>query len=80
MFSDNAPVGVVKFGGEYYCITEAPFLHKIDPTTLETISKVRGREERWVECVTPAGLWVLGISIVFELAGVCMTRRENREE
>lgn len=40
MFSDNAPVGVVTFGGEYYCITEAPFLHKIDPTTLETISKV----------------------------------------
>lgn len=33
-------MGVVKFGGEYYCITEAPFLHKIDPVTLETISKV----------------------------------------
>lgn len=41
MFSDNAPVAVVTFGGEYYCVTEAPFLHKIDPTTLETISKVR---------------------------------------
>ncbi|XP_050736587.1 carotenoid isomerooxygenase-like [Eriocheir sinensis] len=40
MFSDNAPVGVVKFGGEHYCITEAPFLHKINPTTLETINKV----------------------------------------
>lgn len=40
MFSDNAPVGVVVFGGEHYCTTEAPFLHKIDPETLETISKV----------------------------------------
>lgn len=43
LFSDNAPVGVVVFGGEYYCITEAPFLHKIDPSTLETISKVGAR-------------------------------------
>lgn len=40
MFSDNAPVGVVTFGGEYYCTTEAPFLQKIDPKTLETIGKV----------------------------------------
>lgn len=43
MFSDNAPIGIVNFGGEWYCITEAPFLHKIDPTTLETISKVRSK-------------------------------------
>ena len=60
MFSDNAPVGVVKFGGEHYCITEAPFLHKIDPTTLETISKVRGKNKWWIECVRPERLWVLG--------------------
>ncbi|KAK4313520.1 hypothetical protein Pmani_015136 [Petrolisthes manimaculis] len=40
MFSDNAPVGVVRFGGEYYCITEAPFLHKINPNNLETLSKI----------------------------------------
>ncbi|XP_064108966.1 carotenoid isomerooxygenase-like [Macrobrachium nipponense] len=58
MFSDNAPVGVVKFGGEYYCITEAPFLHKIDPTTLETISKVDLHKELGInsQCPNPRPL------------------------
>nr|XP_027223258.1 carotenoid isomerooxygenase-like [Penaeus vannamei] len=53
MFSDNAPVGVVTFGGEYYCITEAPFLHKIDPTTLETISKVDLHKELGINSHCP---------------------------
>lgn len=58
MFSDNAPVGVVKFGGEYYCTTEAPFLHKIDPTTLETISKVDLHKELGInsQCPNPKSL------------------------
>ncbi|KAG7157614.1 carotenoid isomerooxygenase-like [Homarus americanus] len=53
MFSDNAPIGVVTFGGEYYCITEAPFLHKIDPTTLETISKVDLHKELGINSHCP---------------------------
>ncbi|KAK7070188.1 Beta,beta-carotene 9',10'-oxygenase, partial [Halocaridina rubra] len=53
MFSDNAPVGVVKFGGEYYCTTEAPFIHKIDPTTLETISKVDLHKELGINSHCP---------------------------
>ncbi|XP_068202819.1 carotenoid isomerooxygenase-like [Palaemon carinicauda] len=58
MFSDNAPVGVVKFGGEYYCTTEAPFLHKIDPTTLETISKVDLHKDLGInsQCPNPKSL------------------------
>ncbi|CAL4146233.1 unnamed protein product, partial [Meganyctiphanes norvegica] len=40
LFSDNAPIALEKYGGDWYAVTEAPFLHKIDPTTLETISKV----------------------------------------
>ncbi|XP_071512555.1 carotenoid isomerooxygenase-like [Panulirus ornatus] len=53
MFSDNAPVAVVTFGGEYYCVTEAPFLHKIDPTTLETISKVDLHKELGINSHCP---------------------------
>ncbi|XP_042886627.1 carotenoid isomerooxygenase-like [Penaeus japonicus] len=53
MFSDNAPVGVVVFGGEHYCTTEAPFLHKIDPETLETISKVDLHKELGINSQCP---------------------------
>nr|XP_045609656.1 carotenoid isomerooxygenase-like [Procambarus clarkii] len=53
MFSDNAPVGVVVFGGEYYCITEAPFLHKIDPVTLDTLSKVDLHKELGINSHCP---------------------------
>nr|XP_053644350.1 carotenoid isomerooxygenase-like [Cherax quadricarinatus] len=58
MFSDNAPVGVVIFGGEYYCTTEAPFLHKINPNTLETISKVDLHKELGInsQCPNPRTL------------------------
>jgi len=40
LFSDNAPIALEKYGGDWYAVTEAPFVHKIDPTTLETISKI----------------------------------------
>jgi len=39
LFSDNAPISIEKYGGDWYAVTEAPFVHKVDPTTLETISK-----------------------------------------
>lgn len=53
MFSDNAPVGVVKFGGEYFCVTEAPFLHKINPATLETVSKIDLHKELGINSHCP---------------------------
>lgn len=40
LFSDNAPIALRMYGGDWYATTEAPFIHKVDPTTLETISKI----------------------------------------
>ena len=41
MFSDNAPITLVKLMGNYYAITESPFIHQINTDTLETVLKVR---------------------------------------
>lgn len=38
-FTDNALVNVRPVGDEYYAMTESPFLHRIDPATLETLSR-----------------------------------------
>ncbi|XP_046673753.1 carotenoid isomerooxygenase-like [Homalodisca vitripennis] len=38
--SDNAMISVYPFGDEFYCFTESPTIHRIDPTTLETLERV----------------------------------------
>ncbi|EEC14724.1 beta-carotene dioxygenase, putative [Ixodes scapularis] len=38
-FTDNALVNVTPIGEEFYAITESPFVHRIDPATLETLSR-----------------------------------------
>lgn len=38
--SDNSMISVYPFGDEYYTFTEAPVMHRIDPKTLETTSRV----------------------------------------
>ncbi|XP_032669314.1 carotenoid isomerooxygenase isoform X1 [Odontomachus brunneus] len=38
--SDNTMISVYPFGDEYYTFTEAPVMHRIDPKTLETTSRV----------------------------------------
>jgi len=38
--SDNTMISIYPFGDEYYTFTEAPLMHKIDPKTLETMSRV----------------------------------------
>ncbi|CAN7939085.1 unnamed protein product [Ixodes hexagonus] len=38
-FTDNALVNVMPIGDEFYAITESPFVHRIDPATLETLSR-----------------------------------------
>ncbi|XP_014472372.1 PREDICTED: carotenoid isomerooxygenase-like isoform X2 [Dinoponera quadriceps] len=39
--TDNTMVSVYPFGDEFYTITEMPVMHRIDPTTLQTINKVK---------------------------------------
>ncbi|XP_064481033.1 beta,beta-carotene 15,15'-dioxygenase-like [Ornithodoros turicata] len=39
-FTDNALVNVMPIGDEYYAMTEAPYMHRIDPATLDTLSRV----------------------------------------
>lgn len=34
-------VSVYPIGDEFYTLTEYPFMHRIDPKTLETIDRVR---------------------------------------
>lgn len=34
--SDNSMISIYPFGDEYYSFTEAPFIHRINPVTLET--------------------------------------------
>ncbi|KAL7643624.1 UNVERIFIED_CONTAM: hypothetical protein RMT77_005607 [Armadillidium vulgare] len=54
LFSDNAQVNVVRYGGGgYYAITESPFIHKICPKTLETIRKVDLHKEIGVNSQCP---------------------------
>ncbi|XP_046590083.1 carotenoid isomerooxygenase isoform X2 [Neodiprion lecontei] len=38
--TDNSMISVYPFGDEFYTFTEAPFIHRIDPETLETKSKL----------------------------------------
>lgn len=38
--TDNSMISVYPFGDEFYTFTEAPFIHRIDPATLETMNKV----------------------------------------
>nr|CAD7446287.1 unnamed protein product [Timema bartmani] len=38
--SDNAMISVYPFGDEFYTFTEAPIIHRIDPTTLDTLERV----------------------------------------
>nr|XP_027223259.1 beta,beta-carotene 15,15'-dioxygenase-like [Penaeus vannamei] len=73
LFSDNAPVGVVVFGGEYYCITEAPFLHKIDPSTLETLSKVDLHKELGINSQCPNPKLLSDGTVINVLHGVGAT-------
>ncbi|XP_022246246.1 beta,beta-carotene 9',10'-oxygenase-like isoform X2 [Limulus polyphemus] len=39
-FTDNDLVNVVPYGDEIYAHTETPFIHRIDPNTLETLDRV----------------------------------------
>lgn len=38
--SDNSMISVYPFGDEYYTFTESPVIHRIDPTSLETLHRV----------------------------------------
>lgn len=38
--SDNAMISVYPIGDEFFCFTESPTIHKIDPVTLETLERV----------------------------------------
>lgn len=38
--SDNGMISVYPFGDEFYCFTESPTIHRIDPTTLDTLERV----------------------------------------
>nr|CAD7397765.1 unnamed protein product [Timema cristinae] len=40
LLSDNAMISVYPFGDEFYTFTEAPIIHRIDPTTLDTLERV----------------------------------------
>ncbi|CAG9785436.1 unnamed protein product [Diatraea saccharalis] len=37
--SDNAMISVYPFGDEMYAFTEAPFIHRVDPVTLDTLER-----------------------------------------
>lgn len=39
--SDNAMISVYPLGDELYAFAESPFIHRIDPITLETTGRVR---------------------------------------
>lgn len=43
--TDNANVNFVKYKGDYYVSTETNFMRQVDPKSLETNEKVRGRSE-----------------------------------
>nr|XP_019545564.2 carotenoid isomerooxygenase isoform X2 [Aedes albopictus] len=38
--SDNAMISIYPFGDEYFAFTESPIIHKIDPRTLDTSTKL----------------------------------------
>lgn len=38
-FTDNALVNVKPIGDEFYAMTETPFLHRIEPATLDTLNR-----------------------------------------
>ncbi|XP_012269184.2 carotenoid isomerooxygenase isoform X2 [Athalia rosae] len=38
--ADNSMISIYPFGDEFYAFTEAPFMHRIDPETLETKDKI----------------------------------------
>lgn len=38
--SDNAMISVYPFGDEFYTFTESPVIHRINPSTLETLNRV----------------------------------------
>ena len=38
--SDNCNINVCQIGDEFFALTEAPHIRKIDPDTLETLDKV----------------------------------------
>ncbi|KAJ8679360.1 hypothetical protein QAD02_015147 [Eretmocerus hayati] len=40
LMSDNSMISIYPIGDEYYTFTESPIIHRIDPKTLETLSKV----------------------------------------
>lgn len=42
--SDNANISLYPFGDELYAFNETPFIHKIDPETLDTLERVALRE------------------------------------
>ncbi|CAN7939084.1 unnamed protein product [Ixodes hexagonus] len=37
--TDNALVNVMPIGDEYYAMTETPYVHRVDPATLETLNR-----------------------------------------
>lgn len=52
-FTDNALVNVTPFGGEQlYAMTESPFLHRIDPDTLDTLDRTDLRDVVAVHTIT----------------------------
>lgn len=40
LVSDNAMISVYPLGDELYAFAETPFIHRIDPVTLETTGRV----------------------------------------
>lgn len=42
--TDNAAISVMPIGDEYYAMTEAPHMHRIDPTTLDTLNHIDLRD------------------------------------
>ena len=37
---DNANVSLYPYGDGLYALTETPFIHKVDPLTLDTLERV----------------------------------------
>lgn len=53
--SDNAMISIYPLGDELYAFAETPFIHRIDPITLETTGRVNS--EVYLYVVKLSGLF-----------------------
>lgn len=67
--SDNASIAIYPFNDEFYATTESPFMHRIDPETLETEERIDLQKRMGIVChtshaiVTDDGTYNLGLIV-----------------